>query len=150
MAQGPRRRTKWGQLSPGHSWDTTRGENRNSPVFGLLLLVAENLPSSFWFYPVHKEHPSIQNIKVVIFGLFRAFPVPRSTSIDLNPYWSTLLRKDDTNSNLFLLQVRLREAENEDTIRKLREKLEEVEEERRREREQQPAAPVASLQASCP
>jgi hypothetical protein len=55
----------------------------------------------------------------------------------------------DPNSNLFLLQVRLREAENEDTIRKLREKLEEVEEERRREREQQPAAPVASLQASC-
>ncbi len=48
-----------------------------------------------------------------------------------------------------MLQVRLREAENEDTIRKLREKLEEVEEERRREREQQPAAPVASLQVSC-
>jgi hypothetical protein len=40
----------------------------------------------------------------------------------------------------------LREAENEETIRKLREKLEEEEEERRREREEQPAAPVASLQ----
>ena len=49
-------------------------------------------------------------------------------------------------SRHYSCQVRLREAENEETIRKLREKLEEVEEERRREREEQPAAPVASLQ----
>ena len=45
-----------------------------------------------------------------------------------------------------MVQVRLREAENEETIRKLREKLDEEEEERRREREELPAAPVATLQ----
>ena len=42
--------------------------------------------------------------------------------------------------------MRLREAENEDTIKKLRSRLDEVEEEARRTRERVPEAAVAGLQ----
>ena len=44
--------------------------------------------------------------------------------------------------------MRLREAENEDTIKKLRLRLDEVEEEARRTRERVPEAAVAGLQVT--